>query len=313
MKKGKKQDQAALIVAFKADLKDRNLSADTVTQYPQYVHTFYDFTGGNLLGVDDETLIRYLAHLRQRGLGQSTIKRYFASLAAFYDFLMFKKQIAANPVSSMFRKRYLKDRKTHDTSQRRQCITVDQAKLLVGSILDNRERAVVVLLLKTGMRRHELSELDLDDVDLPNQVIRLKPTAKRSFETAFIDDETIFVLNRWIKLREKDNKKQIPALFLDKFGNRLSKQAIARIVRKHAAVVGLHDPNSTRKQLQKRFSSHCCRHFWATAMFDAGMSREMIKKLRGDSQQEAVDGYYDLTIAKLKARYLACIPKLDIL
>ena len=313
MKKGKTQDQAALIVAFKADLKDRNLSADTVTQYPQYVHTFYDFTGGDLLGVDDETLIRYLAHLRQRELGQSTIKRYFASLAAFYDFLMFKKQMAANPVSSMFRKRYLKDRKTHDTSQRRQCITVDQAKLLVGSILDNRERAVVVLLLKTGLRRHELSELDLDDVDLPNQTIRLKPTAKRSFETAFIDDETIFVLNRWIKEREKENNEQIPALFLDKFGNRLSKQAIGRIVRKHAVVVGLHDPNSTRKQLQKRFSSHCCRHYFTNSLDEAGMKENFIQELRGDTGHDASDTYTHISKEKLKRAYLDLVPQLDLL
>ena len=62
MKKSKDQKQN-LIAEFKADLKIRNKSSYTVTLYPHYVRAFERwFVGGDLLDVDEKTLIRYLEH-----------------------------------------------------------------------------------------------------------------------------------------------------------------------------------------------------------------------------------------------------------
>jgi site-specific recombinase XerD len=307
-KKGK--DQKNLIAEFTATLELRGKSTHTIAQYPTAVQTLYDFTGGELLDVDAEVLERYLASLRSRKLTYNTLRQYFVALASFYQFMVFKKYVTANPIPS-FRDYYLKQSKSHDTAQRRQCISIDDAKTLVGSILDLKEKAVVVLLLKTGLRRHECSELDFDDVSMPNQTIRLKPAAKRSNEIVYFDDETAYVLNRWLKLREKENTKQIPALFLDRYGNRLSPLAICRIVTKHATAVDLHKPSS--KHLEDRLTPHSLRHWFVTNLLEAGMSREMVKELRGDSQHEAIDIYYHIDKNKLRQSYLTYIPQLDLI
>jgi integrase/recombinase XerD len=298
------------IAEFKADLQTRQLSKTTIRQYPLYVRVFKDFIGGDLLAVDNKTLTSYLDHLQKRNVGQTSIKRYIAGISAFYNFLVFREYIKANLITPAFRKYYLTPYKNHDVSQRRQCISIAQAQSLVRSILDPKERAVIVLLLKTGMRVGELSRLNISDIDLPNQTIHIKPTAKRSFETAFFDDETSRVLARW--LRQRDETAKTDALFLDRFGNRLSSESVSRIVNKHAVANGLHDPTSDRHDLQNRLTPHCCRHAFTTWLRRAKMPREFRQILRGDAIKDAVDTYDHVEGEELKASYLRCIPQLGL-
>lgn len=302
-------DQIGLIDEFKENLQTRGLSKDAVIQYPRSIRTLYAFTKGNLLGVNEDVLVRYLAHLRKK-VKQVSIVHYFVVLGTFYDFLVFKKYITANPVTPAFRKYYLRSYKSHDTVQRRRIISVQQARTLIESILDPREKAVVLMLLKTGLRRTELSTLDLRDVDLESMTIHLKPTAKRSNETVYYDKEMATVLDKWLKYREGMNKNGIPVLFLDRFGNRLSSEAIYHIVSKHAIAVGLHDPKSNR--LQDRFSAHSCRHFFTTMLRDGGCPREFVEELRGDVTRSAIDIYYHIDKKKLQKAYLDSIPQLGL-
>jgi len=55
--------------------------------------------------------------------------------------------------------------------------------------MNPRDKAVVTLLAKTGVRRQELVNLDVGDIDLVELSITLKPTAKRTNRTVFFDDE----------------------------------------------------------------------------------------------------------------------------
>jgi integrase/recombinase XerD len=60
------------------------------------------------------------------------------------------------------------------------------AARLVSSTLEIRDRAILLLLLKTGIRNHELLELDLCDIDLGNLALTIKPAAKRSNRDLFL-------------------------------------------------------------------------------------------------------------------------------
>ena len=311
--------QIDLIAEFIIDLKTKGVSSHTITEYPRYVMEFHAFIGGgDLLSVDETAIKNYLVHLRSRTtkrvgrqnkLAKASIKKYMAALSVFFDFLFWNGKIARNPVPRV-RKQYMRDYKAHNASQRRQCITIDQAKTLIDAILDPREKAVVVVLLKTGMRRHELSELDLSDVDIPNLTVHIKPTAKRSNEIVYFDHETAIILSKWLKVREKENKNKINALLLDRFGKRLSPVAICRIVTKHAAVVGLHDPSGTH--LEDKLTPHSLRHAFTTWLRGAGMQREMIQFLRGDVGSESIDTYLHFDGATVKQAYLEYIPQLGL-
>ena len=93
--------------------------------------------------------------------------------------------------------------------QERQLISIEDMARLVNSEMDIRNKAIIILLAKTGIRRNELIILDVSDVDLVEMRIKLKPTAKRSNRIVFFDAEAAFVLKRWLKIRENRNRKSI--------------------------------------------------------------------------------------------------------
>lgn len=304
-------DQIKLIEAFVADLKILGRSPDTIKQYPRCVKRLLEFSGGDLLKVDGKMMGEFVEYLCGKGISIVSVSRYVAALSTFFDFLVFKEVIERNPITPAFRGHYFRGYKPHSAAQRRQCIKIEQAKLLLHSILDIREQAVVCLLLKTGIRRKEVSELDLVSVDIPNLTLHVRPTGKRSGEVIYFDDEMAFVFKKWLKRRQKMDTKGSPAFFLDRFGNRLSPNAIDMLFSKHAKAVGLHNPQS--KRLEDRLSPHSCRHFFTTWMIDAGMQREFIAQLRGDHSGGTIGVYYHPSPQKVKESYMACAPKFGLM
>ena len=258
--------------------------------------------------MDKEILRGFIGYLKAQGTATKTIENYFSVLSSFYEYLAFEGKIAANPVIAV-RKRYLRRYKDNNDGQARKLISVADMANLFNCILDIRDKAVITLLAKTGIRRHELVELDVSDLDLIEKRIRLKPTAKRTNRTVF-DDECSFILRRWLAIRQDTNKKGSSALFLNAEGERLNRSGVYNLVTEAARRASLHDPSSER--LEDHFTPHCCRHWMCTHLFRAGMRREYIKELRGDSRKEAFDLYNHIDLKELKEAYLACIPQLGI-
>ena len=85
---------------------------------------------------------------------------------------------------------------------------------------------------------------------------------------------------------------------------------IYNLVTKYAKRLGIHNPKS--KDLRKKFTPHCCRHWFTTHLRKAGMPREHIKELRGDSRSETMDIYHHIDRKELRDSYLAHIPQLGI-
>ena len=303
-------DQITLINEFRTDLKLQGLSADTLEKYPMYVRALYNFNNKDLIGVDEKVLSAYLEYLRSKKLKYVSISKYFTGINSFFKYLVWKKYITVNPVLPV-RDHYLRQYKSHDTKHRRQCLTIEQAARLVNSIYNTRDKAIIIFMLKTGVRIKELAELDAKDIDVASKTIRLKPTAKRSNEVIYFDDETAFVLGKWMKRRELINKKGSPALFLDQYGGRLKKESVYKLFIRYAIAAGLHNPTSSR--LQERLSPHCTRHFFTNRLIEAGCPREYVKELRGDAGKDAIDIYIHIDRNKLRRAYEDCIPQFGIL
>jgi integrase/recombinase XerD len=221
--------------------------------------------------------------------------------------LVFEEAIAKNPVEPV-RKRYLQAYKTQ-RGHTHQLISVEDAARLVDSMVDIRNKALLMLLFKTGIRVKELCELDLADVDLAGGRITLKPTPKRTNRIAFFDDEAEHLLRRWLKVRAHRVPDTEASLFASHRG-RLKKSTVTGLVRQAATCLGLHDQSSP--DMERHFSPHSCRHWFTTHLDRAGMKREHIQVLRGDVGREAIDTYIHNEMEKIREEYLVCIPKLYI-
>jgi len=262
------------------------------------------------LKVGKKELKDYLHHLTvEKGLIYKTVARDFAGLNAFYGYLEEDEFIEKNPIPQ-FKRWNLRSYKADSESQERQIISIEDAARLVSSVLETQDRAIILMLLKTGIRNHELCDLDVIDIDLPALTVNVKPTPKRSNCELYFDLECAEAIKRWLEVRSTRMGARRPYLFLTTRGNRITKFQVQRLVAKHAARVKLHNPES--KRLKDRFTPHCCRHFFTTCLVQSGMPRDFVKELRGDSRHEAIDIYNHIDKKELRESYLAHIPQLGI-
>jgi integrase/recombinase XerD len=303
-------DAIGLLERFHEDCKLRGMvsAMDYVNRSKEFCR-FLEARGKNPLNADKDDIKAFLAHLKERNIKFKTISRTFACISAFYSFLIEEELMENNPILQ-FRKRYLRKYKNDNDSEIRKLISIDDASRLVNSILDTRDRCIIVLLFKTGMRLGELLSLDLNDINLDKAEIHLKQKSKRSNRNLYLDDESILALSRWLISRRNRRGSEGPALFISKMGCRISKKPIEAMIEKHAERVGLHDPKSAK--LEDRFTPHCCRHWFVTHLLRAGMSRDFVKELRGDTRGEAIDIYSHIDRKELRESYLAHIPQLGI-
>ena len=158
---------AELIRRFREDCEIRGLSSESLRSYISSTKIFTRYLQErnlDLLNVDRNVLRSFLEYLRKdRGVGLKTVGNYFTSIASFFEFLEYEGYVDRNPVHSV-RKRYIRRYKDNDEGQMRQLISVDEMTKLINSTLDVRDKAVIMLLAKTGIRRKELITLDVDDI-----------------------------------------------------------------------------------------------------------------------------------------------------
>jgi integrase/recombinase XerD len=304
-----------MLEQFKTECRLQGMGNNSTLSYASAMRIFMFFLmskNKTPIEVDKDILKLYIDYLlNQRKIAYRTLSYHFSALAAFYEWLLFDGKVKENPVQAV-RKRYLKRYKNGEGMQQegRKLISVEQMAELVRSIVSVKERAIVVTLAKTGVRRNELINMDIDDIDWEKMSIKLKPTAKRSNRLVFFDEETKRVLKDWMNMRRLYARSDSKALFISQSGGRLNKNHVYDIVVSNAQRVGLHNSNS--EKLEDHFTPHCCRHWFTTHLRRAGMQREHIQELRGDSRPDAIDIYYHIDPEDLRLAYLAYIPKLGL-
>ncbi len=306
-----------LLQRFAEDCALRRMTPETVRSYLSYLHTiarFLEGRGRSFLDLTTDDLKAILAFaVNDRGLRTKTLHGYYSALSSLCDFLEYEGLIPSNHVPS-FRKRFLREYKKRGAGNNgfeRQLLTVEQMRDLIGGTLDPRDRAILMVLAKTGIRRAELVRLDVDDLDFAAMTIRLKPHPKRTNLVVFMDDECARTLRTWLIARENYSVRLgCNALFVGEHGERLQRQGVYEVVTARARAAGLHDPASSDPR--KRLCPHALRHWFTTWLRRNGMRREFIQELRGDVRRDAVDLYDHVDPDELRKAYLACIPRLGL-
>ncbi len=246
-----------------------------------------------------------IGKVAKKGVCPKTLNAYFSAIRTYYDYLVYTRQIDNNPVLP-FRQRYLsRIKEQHNGENTRQLISIEDMIQLVTLDMAILDRAILMILAKTGVRRGELIAIDLEDLNIEKKEIILKPKAKRTNRLVFFDDETVLVLRAYLEWRDKRTK--MKALFISPKGFRIHRDDINQIVARYGSLSGLHDPDGS---LNKKLTPHCFRHWFTTHLRRNGMPREFIQELRGDRRTDAIDIYDHIDLSELKERYLECIPKL---
>lgn len=307
-----KEKYERLLKDFANDCRIRNFTEPVITRYVAKVKGLGEFLqkrGKVYENVTKEDLVEYVSYLRyERKIKANSLNNYFSGLNSFYEFLLYQERISANLVP-VIRKRYLYQfKKDEGKNKRRKVISVKEMSDFLNSILNIRDRAICMFLMKTGVRRHELNGIDISDIDWRTNSVRLKDKKKRSNLIVIFDDECARVLRQWLYVRKSLYvNSECDALFVGNHGKRLGSMGVYSAVVNNAKRFGIYDTGS--KENSDHFGPHNFRHCFTTYLLENGMRREYVQELRGDARTDAVDIYNHISLENLRDAYLAAMPQ----
>ena len=225
----------------------------------------------------------YLAELHHQGLAKSSIARKLSSLRAFFRFLLKKKYIHQNPCQGLKNPR-------QDKPQPR-VLNVDQALNLMQAELEPnpknlRDIALAELLYGSGLRISEALNLDLDDIDLKQQIVRVRGKGSKE-KLAPVTQAGCTRIKNYLEQRTAFNPDlNEHALFLGIRGKRLQRREANRILVRLSKLAGL----------PQAISPHVLRHSFATHLLQSGADLRSVQELLGHSRISTTQRYTHLNL-----------------
>ncbi len=154
---------------------------------------------------------------------------------------------------------------------------------LLSVIEDTRDRALMLLLLRTGIRIGEALGLTLNDLDIGERKVHLYEGEKNSMgRVVYLSDDALFAIKLWLRRRDKNKE----FVFYGQGNGHLCYSTGRGLFVKYLKKAGLD---------QKGYTVHCLRHTFASELLNAGMRLECLQQLLGHQDIEVTRRYARLT------------------
>jgi integrase/recombinase XerD len=256
---------------------------------------FLDFYGKSgkreLREMGQIDLEAFIEHEQDRGLRISTVRTRLACIIAFLHFLM-----EQDIVPGSLLKRGIKLKLPEVLP--RAMNPVDVRKLLCV-IDDIRDRALFLLLLRTGIRIGEALGLRLNDLDIKGRKVHLYEGEKNSMgRVVYLSDDALFAIKLW--LRRGDKNKEF--VFYGQSNGHLCYSTGRGLFVKYLKKAGLD---------QKGYTVHCLRHTFASELLNAGMRLECLQQLLGHQDIEVTRRYARLTDTTREEEYFRAMAVIE--
>jgi len=285
-----------------------NYSPTTIANRDTYLHYFVEYA--HLHGVELaedvtlELLLEYQIYLYQyrktngQPLAVSTQLQRLVPLSKFFSWLRFEGRIEINPAADLLMPR--PDRKLPEAtlSAHEMNKLVNQPD--VGKPLGLRDRAILEVFYSCALRRSELIDLKVKDVDFDRGTLFVR--CGKGFRDRYvpIGERALF----WVRLylgavRPAFVKPDYPDhVFLSSVGTPICPDWLCRRVRKYVAAAGV----------EKRGSCHLLRHSVATLMLEGGADIRYVAEMLGHARLETTQLYTRVSIERLRAVHMTCHP-----
>lgn len=291
------------VTAFTAYLKlEKNYSPHTVTAYERDLKEFAAFCREDFQadGIDTANygMIRtWMVKLVNNKLSNRSVNRKLASLKAYYRFLQRIGQIDSSPLS---KHRALKTSKKLEVPfSEAEMRLLEEALPFEDTFEGIRDRLVIELFYTTGIRRAELINLKMEDVDLAQKIIKV--LGKRNKERILpLLESTARLFRKYFDCREALTSLNDGAyVFLSGSGNKMYETLVYRIINGYFSVVS--------SKVKK--SPHILRHTFATHLLNKGADLNSVKELLGHASLASTQVYTHNSIAELKKIHAAAHPR----
>lgn len=287
---------------------EKNYSNNTIISYKNDLTQFFNFVKNykllkktNIKYINHEIMRKYIVYLKENKYSRRSISRKVSSARSFFKFIHKEGIINVNPTLNLITPKINKKLPYFLYSQEvNKLIEAPPNKTLFGI----RDRAILEVLYGTGIRVGELINLNIRDIDFNEKIIRvfgkgskerILPLGNPSIRAIqeYLENKNLFNKNKFIKMNDKD------ALFLNRFGGRLTARSIRRIITKYMKMAGLN----------KKLSPHVLRHSFATHLLGGGADLRSVQELLGHKSLSTTQIYTHITKERLKTIYKKSHPR----
>ncbi len=292
-----------LINHFKEYLQfEKKYSPHTLTSYMNDLGDFSSYLKANFNINPEEAgtkqIRNWISLLSERQLAESSINRKIASLKSFYKFLLKTHTIEKNPLAAISGLKTGKKIPLPFSESEMNLLLEDS--LFEEDLEGLRDRLIIQLFYTTGIRRAELINIKMNDIDFAKK--ELKVLGKRNKERLIpLLPETLSLIEQYEEMKKNSLQEMIDTeyLFLTKKGKKIYDVLVYRIINSYISKVSI----------KHKKSPHMLRHTFATHLLNKGADLNSIKELLGHSSLAATQIYTHAGIQELKNVYNKAHPR----
>lgn len=270
---------------------ERNASPYTVRNYIGEIEGFIAFAEAEGVTrwdqVDKALVRRWLAELRNQGYVSASIARRLSELRACCTFLAREGVLRDNPLAGMASPR--------TTRRQPRVLTYDEVVALLAAPdlstpQGQRDRAILELLYGSGIRLGELEGLRVDDINLERREARVLGKGNKE-RIALFGSRAEEALRQYLRdgRPRLANQRSGDALFLNRFGKRLGRVSIIRMINRYSKQAGI----------ERKVTPHALRHSFATHLVDEGVDIRLIQEMLGHESPATTQRYTHVSQARL--------------
>lgn len=277
---------------------ERNASPLTLKSYREDMESLQEYFSeyvGQTPEPDEVSvgqLRAYVAYLHECQYARTTIARRLACLRSFFRYCC-REGLAANNPAKALRTPRVGRKLPHFLSSEQLATLLESPPANEASGL--RDRAILETLYSAGLRVAEIVGLNVDDWDRDANILRVYGKGRKE-RIAPVGSYASRALDRWLEVREPDPDapaKAAAALFLNKFGRRLSTRSIGRMLDKYLKQTGL----------DRLTTPHTLRHSFATHLLDGGADLRSVQELLGHKSLTTTQIYTHVSTRRLREAY----------
>lgn len=268
---------------------EKKYSENTIDSYNRDLKKFYNYINKDFSKVTKNDVSKFIQNISKQESPKS-VSRIISTLKSFYKFLQINKYTKTSPLTLISNPKQAKN--LPKVLSEEEVFTLLDINTVTD--FDFRNKAMLELMYSSGLRVSELINLNVNDIDLKNCLVRIFGKGSKERIIPLNDYATealkIYILDhRYNLFKHSENN----YLFLNNHGEKMTRQGFFKILKKIAI----------EKNIKTNFSPHTLRHSFATHLLKHGADLRSIQELLGHSDISSTQIYTYVSNERLQENY----------